>query len=80
MNASIRLKIDKAKKINIFSIIAPSLRCLPERDNGIPISRDILALKAEIPKKRLQENPPLFIVSYSLTGFDYATCAMSSPI
>lgn len=44
-----------------FSMKAPSFLCLPDLVNGIPISLEILALKAEIPKSRLQEKPPQFI-------------------
>lgn len=44
---------------------APIFLCLPDLVRGIPIRLEILALKAEMPKKRLQENPPKFI-KYSL--------------
>lgn len=40
---------------------APIFLCLPDLVSGIPIRLEILALKAEIPKNRLQENPPRFI-------------------
>lgn len=45
----------------IQPIAAPSLRCLPERVNGIPVFLEILDLTAEIPSNLFQENPPLFI-------------------
>ena len=44
-----------------FSTMAPSLRCRPDRVNGIPIFLEILALAAEIPKNLFQEKPPLFM-------------------
>ena len=44
-----------------FSIAAPSLRCLPERVNGIPICLEIRDFAAEIPRNLFQEKPPLFI-------------------
>jgi len=40
---------------------APIFLCLPDLVRGMPIRLEILALKAEMPKKRLQENPPRFI-------------------
>jgi len=40
---------------------APIFLCLPDLVSGIPTCLEILALKAEIPKNRFQENPPRFI-------------------
>ena len=45
---------------------APSFRCLPERVSGTPILRDILDFAADIPKSRLQEKPPLFIMRFPI--------------
>ena len=47
---------------------APIFLCLPDRVSGMPIRLEILALKAEMPRKRLQEKPPRFI---SLVVFIY---------
>ena len=46
-----------------FPIRAPILRCLPDLVRGIPIDRDIFALKADIPKNLFHEKPPLFIIA-----------------
>lgn len=40
---------------------APIFLCLPDLERGIPIDREILAWKAEIPKNLLQEKPPRFM-------------------
>jgi len=49
---------------------APIFLCLPDLERGIPIDREILAWKAEIPKNLLQEKPPRFIIVCSLkNGF-----------
>jgi hypothetical protein len=40
---------------------APIFLCLPDLVSGIPMLLEILALNAEMPRNRLQENPPRFI-------------------
>ena len=41
---------------------APIFLCLPDLVSGMPICLEILALKAEMPRNRLQEKPPRFIL------------------
>jgi hypothetical protein len=44
-----------------FQIKAPTFRCRPDFDQGIPVARDTLRLAFVIPTARFQLNPPLFI-------------------
>ena len=50
-----------ANEYTIFMMNAPSFRCLPDLVKGMPIFREIFALRAEIPISRFHENPPRFI-------------------
>ena len=48
---------------------APILRCRPDLVKGMPICRLILALAWEIPRNRVQEKPPLFMIASFLPKF-----------
>ena len=52
-------------------IAAPSLRSRPDLVKGIPILLLILALAWEIPRKRFQEKPPLFIDKFTTPPAGY---------
>lgn len=49
--------------MKILQKIEPTLRCRPDLVHGIPVARETRRLAAEMPKRRFQLKPPLFIVS-----------------
>lgn len=55
--------IDRAAMIVAQPAVAPTLRYLPDRVSGIPIYLDNLDFAVEMPKSRLQDKPPLFILT-----------------
>jgi hypothetical protein len=46
--------------------ILPIFCCLPLLVNGIPIFREMFDFAVDIPVALFQENPPLFIIIFSL--------------
>jgi hypothetical protein len=56
------LDVAHGRYLNSFQIAAPTLRCRPDRDHGIPVARDTLRLARVIPRNRLSENPPRFML------------------
>lgn len=56
-------------------VARPTLRCRPDRDNGMPVFRDILPFIPDIPVARFHENEkPCFLPMTPLFLRCYVSC------